>query len=106
MILFRPEHVAPILEGRKTQTRRLGNKRWNEGAIHQCSTRLFDPAAIFARVRILQVWRHQLHDMTHPMVMAEGFDSHLEFRRAFFEINPGLKGDPMVWAVRFELVRP
>ena len=34
MILFRPQHVGPILDGRKTQTRRLGKRRWREGAIH------------------------------------------------------------------------
>ena len=36
MILFQEEHVQPILDGHKTQTRRLGKKRWNVGAVHQC----------------------------------------------------------------------
>ncbi|SHE96546.1 hypothetical protein SAMN02745218_01157 [Desulfofundulus australicus DSM 11792] len=27
LILFKPEHVEPILSGRKTQTRRLSGKR-------------------------------------------------------------------------------
>jgi hypothetical protein len=73
VILFRPEHVEPIVSGRKTQTRRLGRRRWNVGASHGASTRLFDPSATFARLRILEVERWWLKDIPHEDAQAEGY---------------------------------
>ncbi len=106
MILFRPEHVAPILEGRKTQTRRLGSKRWNIGAIHQCTTNRVKPESTFARVRILDVRQELLAGISEAAVRAEGYSDREEFFAVFCDINPGMPEelDEDVWVVEFEVV--
>lgn len=107
MILFKLEHVAPILSGRKTQTRRTGNRRWNVGAVHQCRTRMLDPDSVFAKVRILDVHSERLVDISDEDVRAEGYETFQEFARVFGEINkvsPRERADLDVWVVRFEVV--
>lgn len=49
MILFQKWFRDQILEGGKTETRRLGKKRWKVGSIHRATTNRFDPDATFAR---------------------------------------------------------
>jgi len=104
VILFQPEHVAPILQGRKTQTRRLGERRWNVGAVHLAATRLFDPEAVFAKLAILEVRRSVLWDLTIEEARAEGYDTQVDFAEAFERINGPMAFDTPVWVVEFELV--
>ena len=110
MILFKPEHALLILGGRKTQTRRVGKRRWNVGAVHACYTRppfAKGGAEPFARVRILDVRWERLRAMTRQDVYAEGYDSYSEYMDALERIN-GVKlaGDDGVWVVEFVVVRP
>ena len=104
MILFKPEHVQPILEGRKTQTRRLGKKRWNVGQIHQCKTRLFNNET-FARVLIRSVRRERLGDIGPEDVAREGYGTRKEYENAWERIYGVPWDDNLdVWVVDFELV--
>jgi hypothetical protein len=103
VILFKPEHVAPILSGRKTQTRRLGKKRWNVGAVHQCQTKMLRNDSVFAHVLITGVWRQCLSDMTDDEVYAEGYDSFPEYCRALWRINGGGSPDMELWVVTFQI---
>ena len=103
MILFRPEHVDAILAGRKTQTRRLGKRRWNVGSTHQLATRLFDPAAVFARAVIRDVGWEVLAGISREDADAEGYDSPHAFLQAFQRINPRASLSDGVWVVRFEV---
>ncbi|HHW45053.1 MAG TPA: ASCH domain-containing protein [Desulfotomaculum sp.] len=73
MILFKPEHVEPILSGCKTQTRRLGKKRWKVGSVHQC--RLNYRAEPFACVRVTAVRRERLDNITEEDARREGYPS-------------------------------
>lgn len=106
MILFKPEHVLLILGGNKTQTRRLGKKRWNVGAVHQCRTQLVGEP--FCRVRILDVRQERLLEIATADAMAEGYASSSDFLCAFEAIN-GVVWDgeggvnPLVWVVEFEV---
>lgn len=102
MILFKPEHVTPILEGRKTQTRRVGKRRWNVGAEHQCRTKLF--GAPFAIVRILDVREEHLGDISLSDARAEGYEGRAGFREVWKRINDVWDPDLLVWVVEFELV--
>jgi len=119
MILFRPEHVAPILAGHKTQTRRLGKRRWRVGAVHGCYTRppyAKGGAEPFGWVLILDVRRERLCDISVADVVAEGYANTFGFFKAFCRISKRLAADcrrnclgcelanPEVWVVEFELV--
>ncbi len=70
MILFKPQHVEPILRGRKTQTRRgWKRRRAVPGSIHDARTAMFGEP--FARLRIRRVWQERLGDISAADVLAE-----------------------------------
>lgn len=104
MILFKPEHVEPILAGVKTQTRRTGKRRWNIGSIHQCRLNFKAGAIPFAKVRILAVKQELLGDITEVDSIAEGYSSVVEYIDAFRQIYGKWNPDEVVWVVDFELV--
>ncbi len=99
MILFKSEHVEPILSGRKTQTRRMGKRRWRIGAIHECRTALFGEP--FAKVRILGVRQEQLGDISDADVRREGYDSVADYIQVFKRIYGRWNPEKLVWVVSF-----
>ena len=116
MLLFKPEHIAPILDGRKTQTRRLWphGKRVNISSEQQARTKMLDAASCFAILGIDRVWQEQLVKISEDDAQAEGYPGAIEYLHAFAKINH-IKdfapdgSDPLleitVWAVKFHLVR-
>ena len=103
MILFQPRFIEPILTGQKTQTRRKGKKRWNVGAIHQCKTLLFGEP--FARVKILDVRRERLGDISFEDAQREGFLSPVGFSATWIDIHGVFDADEEVWVVEFEALK-
>lgn len=102
MILFKPEHVDPILAGEKTQTRRLGKRRWNEGAVHQCKTNLFGD--VFARVKIIQVRQERLGDISREDLVREGHATGEDYKAVWERIYKKPWDDELlVWVVDFEI---
>ena len=101
MILFKKRFIEPILSGEKTQTRRTGKKRWNVGSVHQA--RLSYYSKPFARLRILDVRRERVGDISEADAKAEGVGSVEEFVRLWPEINGEWDPDLEVWVVEFEL---
>ena len=88
MILFRQEHVDPILLRQKTQTRRLGKPRWRVGSIRGCYVR--SPRAggqPFARVRIASVRQERLGDISREDARREGYASVDAYLEGFCRIN-------------------
>ena len=111
MILFKPEHALLILGGRKTQTRRVGKRRWNVGAVHACYTRppfAKGGAEPFCRVLVKDVRRSEpLASLTDADVYAEGYDSWPDFWAVWCAINGGGSSPTATpWVVEFEVVRP
>lgn len=114
VILFKQEHVDPILraigvlqstpeihdEPMKIETRRLGPKRWNVGAVHQARTAMLGRP--FAWLEIKSHRRDYLSAMTDADAWVEGYRTMEDFKGIWKRINDG-EWDPttLVHIVRF-----
>lgn len=122
------EHV---LNGTKTQTRRLvkpedyhvfksesGNVYNIEFVTRSCrekwrvnKTYAVQPGRgkkSVARIRMLSIKRHRLHEMSGDDIAAEGFPSLLSFKKTWNEIHykngNGWHTNPEVWVLEFEVI--
>ncbi len=87
-MLFKPQHVEPILNGTKTQTRRLWKKPMVKvGGLYWAQTQLFKPESRFARLRVTRLWQERLGDISEADARAEGYENSLKYFIAFREIN-------------------
>jgi hypothetical protein len=102
MILFKPEHIPMILAGRKTQTRRIGRRRWKVGSIHQARVSYY--AKPFANLRIMAVRQECLGDITEADAIAEGYGRVAEYQEVFRRIYGFWEPDTPVWVIDFEVV--
>jgi hypothetical protein len=110
MILFRPEHVDLILKGQKTQTRRLGKKRWNVGSVHLAKTKMLSKEH-FVKLKVLDVYQEVLGDISDEDSIAEGYPNWQEYLKEFRVINK-IKNDDeweqilrqIVWVVEFKAI--
>ncbi|RLB76541.1 MAG: hypothetical protein DRH24_17710 [Deltaproteobacteria bacterium] len=104
VFLFKDFHMAPILRGEKTQTRRLHKHPRRVGSIHQCRTTLFGQP--FARIRIKRVWQERLCDISVEDALAEGGYTPEEYIRGMLEMHEkrGLQRTDLVWCYEFEVV--
>lgn len=108
MLLFKPEHVPMILEGSKTQTRRLWPHgcRVKVGNIYQARTKMLDPKSTFALLRVKRVWQEPLEGISFDDAWAEGYASKTIYLDTFHAINKTKFGfNPTIWAVEFEVER-
>ena len=105
MILFKSEHVGPILTGTKTQTRRIWKKpRAKVGAVHLAKTKMLS-REYFAKLRILDVYREFPSDISDDDARAEGYDDAEAYLKAFCRINRLSEvPDKTVFVVKFEVV--
>lgn len=97
---FNPEFVPLILNGTKTQTRRLGKKRWRENTIQKCQA----GESAFAKVRILSVNRESLGQISDEDVRNEGFGTKKAFQEAWTAIYGSWEDEKEVWVIKFRLV--
>jgi hypothetical protein len=87
MLLFKPEHKAPILAGTKTQTRRIW-KSWraNVRSTQRAKTKMLSKEH-FAKLYIIDRWEERLGDISEDDARAEGYASREEYLAKFAEIN-------------------
>lgn len=102
MILFKKEHEKMILSGRKTQTRRIGKKRWKIGSTHQARLNFKDP--YFAKLLITNVYLEKLVDISDEDVYNEGYDSKEEYFNVFRNLNGDIDLDSEIWVVCFKVI--
>lgn len=107
-MIFRPEIVEKILAGEKTETRRVVKegkpcpyKVGRDYAVQRGRTK---PGV--ARIRVLEVRREHLGQMTHYEALREGFSGTGEFFRYWEKLHGRVVPDLVeVWVIRFELAR-
>ena|GEM_PF-4613502 len=79
MILFKARFIAPVLDGRKTQTRRLRkNAIVRPGGMYEART--YRAGKTFARIHVHEVRKERL---------GEGYSTPAEFLKDFFAIHDG-----------------
>lgn len=104
MLLFRPEHVEPILRGTKTQTRRVWKRcRANVGVIHKAKLKMIS-RDYFALLKIMGTRQERLGDISEEDAKAEGGYTRETYRKKWIEINGSWNPDQLVWVVSFAVV--
>lgn len=106
-MLFKPEHIRMILEGKKTATRRLW-KRWAvkvEG-VYPVQTQMFqtkEECDVF--IRVTDRYKQELGEMTEEDAKKEGGYTLDEFKERWEEIT-GQEFDPeqVAYVIEFEKV--
>ncbi len=80
-MLFKPEHVEPILSGRMTQIRKLWDKPMAKvESIHKAKTELFSKD-YFASIIITGLRREKLGAITIEDAMREGYDDLMSYKK-------------------------
>jgi hypothetical protein len=104
MLLFKQEHVEPILTGKKTQTRRGWKKpRAKIGSVHLAKTKMLSKE-YFAKLEILDVKQERLGNITEADAQAEGGYTVDTFQQVWMLINGSWEPDKIVYVVAFERV--
>jgi len=102
MLLFKRSLMLKVLDGSKTQTRRISRYRLKIGKAYAVRSKMLEPAQ--ARIIIARAWRQQLRDLTPEDVRKEGFTNFMEFRQAWIEIYGSWNPDQIVTAYEFRLL--
>ncbi len=104
MILFRHEHIFPILISLKTQTRRTWKKaRVKVGSTQKAKTELLSKQ-YFAQLKILEVRQEKLGDITKQDALEEGGYSLESYKEVFQKIYGEWDDNLQVWVVKFEVI--
>ena len=102
-MLFKPEHVEPILSGRMTQIRKLWDKPMAKvGSIHKAKTALFSKD-YFASIIITGLRTEKLGAITIEDAMREGYDDLASYKEGWKKINGYWEPKSVVYVVSFEL---
>jgi len=103
MALFRRRHISLILDGRKTQTRRIHSHEWRVGRCYAIRDRWFDKPK--GHIIITRKFKQRLGDISLKDVKKEGFSNIWEFVKAWEELYGVGSWDPeqIVTAYEFKL---
>jgi len=105
MAIFKRKHIALILEGRKTQTRRTHKREWRLGRTYALRDRWFDKPK--GHIIITRKFKQRLGDISLEDIGKEGYNSLEEFQRVWEEIHGPGSWDPeqIVTAYEFKYVQ-
>jgi len=105
-MLFKPEHIEMIREGRKTATRRDWEKKMVKvDGVYPCQTEMFQPkdeCDVF--IRVTDLYKQRLGEMTLLDALKEGYYGFGDFKKAWIEINGWWDMNREVWVVEFQEV--
>ena len=102
MALFKKYSLQKILEGRKTQTRRIHKHTWQVGKVYALRDRWFSKPQ--AHIIVTRKYRQKLGEISLEDVQKEGFSSLEEFRREWERLYGKWNPEQVVWVYEFKLV--
>lgn len=106
MILFKEYHAKLILEGKKTQTRRLWKKpRVKIGNIYKAKTNLYSKQH-FALLKITGLRKEKLGEISPEDVKKEGYATLGDFIEAWTQIHGLWDPELEVYVIDFEVIEP
>jgi len=104
MALFKKHNLQKILEGAKTQTRRVHKHTWQVGKVYALRDRWFSKAEAY--IIITRKFRQKLGEITSEDVKKEGYNSLEEFRREWEQLHGKWNPEQIVWVYEFKLASP
>lgn len=103
-MLFRPYLTEPILNGSKTETRRLWKRCMVKvNKIYDARTD-FRNKSIFARIKIMYVRKEKLGSISDDGIRKEGCGSMEEFKKIWIDIYGGWDPDTEVFVIGFHVI--
>jgi len=84
-MLFKKHLLEKVLDGSKTQTRRLSKRTYRQGNTYGVTCRRYQKP--MAHVKILQAYPQRLFNVTEEQAKAEGFTNLAEFLQTWIKIN-------------------
>ena len=100
-VIFQPENIQKILEGKKTQTRRLGKYQLKVGRVYGIKDRWFAKATAY--VRITRRFKQRLGDISTEDLQKEGYRNIWEFQAAWIRMHKHWNPDAIVTVYEFKL---
>ena len=105
MLLFKFYHALLILQGKKTQTRRIWKRpRVKIGGIYKAKLRPFDKK-YFALLKVTRLRKEKLGEISFEDVKKEGYDTLREFMDVWKQIHGDWNPNQEVYVVDFEVVK-
>ena len=105
-MLFKPYHVAMITSGTKVVTRRNWKRCMAKvGGIYAVQTRMYQPKKDCEMIRVTQLYKQRLGDMTEEDARKEGGYTLAQFKKTFADINGFWDDDLVVHVIEFEHIK-
>jgi hypothetical protein len=104
MALFKRYNLQKILEGVKTQTRRVHRHTWQVGKAYQIRDRWFGEAQGY--ILVTRKFRQKLGEITLKDVEKEGYNSLEEFKTEWIKLHGEWNPEQVVWVYEFKLTSP
>ena len=103
-MLFKPYLVKPIVNGRKTETRRLWKQSHVKvGSSYKAKTN-FSRKSVFATIKITYVRKERLGSIDSNGVKKEGCKSLDEFKRIWIDSYGSWRSNTEVFVIGFRLI--
>ncbi|MBD3205880.1 ASCH domain-containing protein [Candidatus Bathyarchaeota archaeon] len=99
-LLFRKKHLEKILEGEKTQTRRIRKPRVKTGSMYRLRRGYYPIPEL---IEIEEIFQQKLGEITPEEVLKEGFNSFEEFVKEWESIYDEWEPEKKIWVIEFRL---
>lgn len=102
MAIFKRKHLDLVLQGRKTQTRRISNRLWTIGKTYAIRDCWFSKPA--GRILITRRFQQRLGDITQKDIKKEGYKELEEYKRVWEEIFGQGSWNPDLVVIVYEFI--